>query len=181
MKSFRSVLLVAALITCFSCSNDNNDPEVSSEMILGEWNLEEMSYSGTSTATMNGQTSSLVYAAEAIDMDAQVIFNDQSNYSTKGSYTIRMTTTMEGSTDVQDHLISNANATGTYRIEGNKIYTSANQPADSEQEYLMDTGEGTIMELTGNRMVIFSSEEVNTTSDGMALEVTMELIQILSR
>lgn len=174
-------MLLTALATFISCSNDDNDPEVDSGMILGEWQLDEMNYSGTTTVTMEGQTSSISYEAEAIDMDAQVIFNDQSTYSTKGSYTIRMTTNMEGYTDVQDYPFSNVNGTGTYRLEGDKIFTNADIPAGSEQEYLMSSGEGTIMELTENRMVIFNSEEVTSTTDNMEMEVTLELIQILSR
>lgn len=181
MKNFRSIMLIAALITCISCSNDDNDPEVNSGLILGEWQFEEMSYTGTTTVTMEGQTSSLSYEAEAIDIDAQVIFNDQTTYRTQGSYTIRMTTIMEGQSYEQDYPFSNVDGTGTYRIEGNTIFTNADVPAGSEHEYLMTAGEGTIMELTENRMVLFTSQEEITTTDNMEMEVTIELIQVLIR
>ncbi len=180
MKNFRSVMLIAALVTCISCSDNDNDPEVNSGMILGEWQLEEMNYSGTTSMTMEGQTSSLVYAAEAIDIDAQVIFNDQT-YRSQGSYTIRMSTTMEGNTQVQDYPFSDISGTGTYNIEGNRITTDPDLPPGSEQEFLMEGGEGTIMELKENRMVIVNSEEVTSIVNGMEMEVTMELIQIFSR
>lgn len=181
MKGIKFIMLVAALVTCISCSEENNDPEVNQGILLGEWQLEEMNYSGTTSVAGDGQTSTVSYAAEAIDINAQVTFTDASNYSTKGSYTIRMHTTVEGETAVQNFPYTNINGSGTYRIEGNKIFTNPGTPSTSDQEFLMDSSEGTLMELTENRMVIFIEEEVNSTVENMELNVTYEVIQIFSR
>lgn len=180
MKNLRLIALLAVISTCFSCSKDDNETDVNSS-VLGEWQLEEISYSGTTSVNADGFTSIVSYSAEAIDIDAQVIFNDATNYTTKGSYVIRMTTTFDGDTEVENYPFTNINGSGTYRIEGNKIFTEPNLPPGSEQEYLMGSGEGTILELTENRMVLFVAEQVNSTVENMEMEVTYEVTQILTR
>lgn len=181
MKNLKLIALLAVIGTCFSCSNDDNDTDANPSMVLGEWQLEEMSYSGTSSVNGDGFTSFVSYSAEAIDINAQVIFNNATNYTTKGSYVIRMTTTYDGDTEVENYPFTNINGSGTYRIEGNKIFTEPTLPPASEQEYLMGSGEGTIIELTENRMVVFMAEQVNSTIENMELEVTYEVTQILTR
>lgn len=181
MKNLRLIALLAVIGICLSCSNDDNDTDVNSSMVLGEWQLEEISYSGTSSVNGDGFTSLVSYSAEAIDINAQVIFNNATNYTTKGNYVIRMTTTVDGATEVENYPYININGSGTYRIEGNKIFTEPTLPRASEQEYLMGSGEGTIIELAENRMVFFMAEQVNSTIENMELEVTYEVTQILTR
>ncbi len=95
MKNPKYLLLIAVLVSLVSCSKDEN-PGVDVSLVLGEWNLEEITYSGTSTVTQGGQTLTSSYTGEAIDLDARVIFNNDNKFRTEGSYTIKVITTVMG-------------------------------------------------------------------------------------
>ena len=181
MKIFKYFLLTAALVFFVSCSKDDDNPGTDSSMVLGEWNLEEFSYSGSTTATQGDQTVSSTYTGEAYDLDARVIFNSATNYSTEGSYTIKLTTTVNGQTMVQDYPYSDISGSGTYRVEGNKLITTSNAPPDPGLVDPMATAEGTIVELTANRMVLFAEQVVNSTMQGAEVEIRNETLQVFSR
>lgn len=181
MKNPRCFLLIALLATLISCSNDDNPPGVNSTLVLGEWNVEEISYSGSSTVTQGGQTLTSTYTGEAIDLDARLIFNDATNYTTEGNYTIKLLTTVNGQTMEQNVPYPDLSGSGTYRIEGNKIFTTSSRPAGPGPVDPMATLEGTIIELTTNRMVFLIEQQVSSNIQGAEVEIENEMLQVFSR
>lgn len=181
MKNLRCFLLIAVLATLISCSNDDTPQELNSTLILGEWNLEEISYSGSSTVTQGGQTLTSTYTGEGIDLDARVIFNDATNYTTEGNYTIKLITTVNGQTMEQNIPYPDLSGSGTYRIEGNKIFTTSTRPAGPGPIDPMATVEGTIIELTSNRMAFLTEQQLSSTVQGAEVEIENEMLQVVSR
>ncbi|MFD2516430.1 lipocalin family protein [Salinimicrobium flavum] len=147
------------------------------DIILGEWNLTEFSYSGINSVKDGDETASVSYSAEAKDLNAQVVFQDAGKYTTAGSYTLTLTTTVDGETSAQDFPYPDITGSGTYRIEGNKMITTPN----AGDELIIQASEGIIEELTPNRMVLVIEERSVTKIDEMEVEINFDMIQVLTR
>lgn len=183
MKIFRNSVLALLFIAFVSCSGDDDDASVQTSDLTGEWNLQEMDYSGTSTVNFGGTTASTSYSGELISGGALVTFNDDNTWTSGGSYTIRLTTNMEGMTDVQDVPVSDFSGSGTYSVNGNKI-TTTQEEYDLEEPFTispMGIEEATISELTADRLVLTFDYAETTTMNGMEVEITMEGYQVLTR
>lgn len=180
MKILKYSLLSAALVFFISCSKDDN-PEVNSSLVLGEWDFEEFTYSGTSTTTIGGESATSTYTGEAYDLDAGINFESDGNYSVQGKYIIKLTNTVYGQTMVQDYPFTGINVTGKYRIEGNKMFVTANVPAGGINLNPTGTTEGVIVELTVNRLVIASKQEANVTEQGVQVKIIHEEYQVFTR
>lgn len=181
MKIIKFCLFPLLLLFVVSCSKDDDNPGADASLVQGEWNFEEFTYTGTTTASQGGQTITTTYSGEAFDLDASVILNNAGNFSTAGSYVIKLTTTAFGQTTVQDHPVPDISAAGTYKIEGNKLITTTTQPPNSPTVSPMATAEGMIVELTANRMILTSIQEINTTMQGAQVQIRNETYQVFSR
>lgn len=181
MRALKMLLLTTAMVIVCSCSKEENEHEIDHSMLLGEWNLTEFSYSGTSSLTDGGETSSLSYSAEAVDMDARVKFVDETNYTTAGRYTITLTTTMDGEIIVQQYPFSDITGSGTYKIEGNRMISQPQSSAYQDEMQLMNSSEVIIRELTSSRMVLVMEMHTVAEEEGMQAEITLDMIQILTR
>ena len=93
-------LIFFSLLTVFvlnSCSNDDDTIPASNAEISGEWQLEEYSYTGTTTNTSGGVTLVTDFDAVASDIDYVITFQENPNVVTgQGSMTLILTTTVEG-------------------------------------------------------------------------------------
>lgn len=181
MRALKMLLFTTAMVVVCSCSKEENEHEIDHSMLLGEWNLTEFSYSGTSSLTEGGETTSLSYSAEGVDIDARVNFVDETKYTTAGSYTIILTTIMDGETIVQRYPFSDITGSGTYKIEGNRMTTRPQSSAYQEQMQLMNSSEVIIRELTSSRMVLVMEMHTVAEEEGMEAEMTLDMIQILTR
>lgn len=177
MRALKVMLLLTAMVIFVSCSKDDDGPQTDKNMILGEWDLTELSYTGTTSVNDGTETATVSYSAEAIDMDAQVTFIDGSNYTTGGSYTITLTSTVDGETTVEDYYYPDLTGSGTYKIEGNKMTTT---PQGGEGQ-IIQASEAIIQELTPNRIVFLIKQESVTTVEGMEVQISLEMIQVLTR
>ncbi len=177
MRALKVLLFVTAMVSYVSCSKDDDGPQIDKNMILGEWDLTEFSYSGVSSVKGGDGTTSVSYTAEASEIDAQVVFVDAGNYTTAGSYTITLTTTANGETSVQDYTYPNIAGSGTYKIEGNKMITS---PKGGEGQ-IIQASEGIIKELSPKRLVFVIEERSVTEVEGIEVEINFDMIQVLTR
>jgi hypothetical protein len=181
MKTIKYFCALLACLAVISCSGDDDNPGIDQTLILGEWDLVEYNYSGNTTVTQGGSTITSSYIGEFYDVDAQLIFSDNNTYSTAGSYMVKLTTTYEGETMVQDVPSSDVASTGTYRIENNKLITDVNPQLQQPGDLNMVINEGTIVELTSNRLVLSFDHDLNTTVEGMEMTINVEGVQVYSR
>ena len=181
MRALKIMLFLAVPAIFVSCSKDDDEPSIDRDMLLGEWNLTEFSYSGSSSVSYGNETTSLTYTAETSDLNAQVIFEDKSNYSTRGSYRITITSEMDGETFVENYSFSDVSGRGTYRIEGNKMFTTPQGPVQEGEVQPMDASDAIIQELTPNKMVLVLDQTTVTETDEYEIEMTLNMIQVLTR
>lgn len=182
MKTFRYFLVLLTFVVFVSCSNDDDTPSIDQSMAVGEWNLEEYTYSGSTTVSQGGTTNSTSYVGEFYDIDARLTLNSDNTYRSEGSYNLELSYTLGGETITQDMPTSNFESTGTYTIQGNRILTDAEQPPlEQPGQLTIEISEGTIEELTSNRMVLVFDEVYDSDAQGMQMNITVEGRQVYSR
>lgn len=181
MKTIKNFCALVTCLIVISCSGDDDNPGIDQSLILGEWDLVEYNYSGNTSVTQGGSTITTSYIGEFYDLDAQVVFNENNSYSTAGSYVVKLTTTYEGETLVQDVPSNDVSSTGTYRIESNKLITDVSPQLQQPGDLNIVINEATIVELTSNRLVLSFEQEFNTTMEGMEMNLNVEGVQVYSR
>ncbi len=82
MRALKIMLFLTALVSFVSCSKEENDPELETEMLLGEWHLEEFNYSGTNVYSAGNETASVSYTGEAVEIDFETVFLKDGTYIT---------------------------------------------------------------------------------------------------
>ncbi|UJH91597.1 lipocalin family protein [Antarcticibacterium sp. 1MA-6-2] len=183
MKNFRYLILAFITLGVVSCSGEDDGPSVETSNLAGEWQLEDMSYTGTSSFNFNGMSMNSSFTGELMESNVTVKLNSDNTYTSAGSYTLRLTTNTEGMTDVQEVPISNLDGSGTYAVNGN-VFTTSEEDVSADGSFTMSPvgiSEATITELTANRMVLSFDNNQVMTMNGVDMEINIEGVQILTR
>lgn len=152
MKRFNLLFMLGLFGLICSCGSD--DSSSSDEGLVGTWNLLTLDYSGVSSVTGSGISSSSEFAGEASDISTTLTFNDDNTYVASGSYTITLVTEIMGTAFEQEVVFTDFLGTGTWERDGDIVRTQADgQP---EAAPLM------IIELDGSSL-IFDFETSQTT------------------
>ena len=145
-------------ISFLACSKDGDTPDVEQSEVLGVWNLQDMSYDGTTEVTF-GETNMVIESSGVMtESDLVAEFKEDGTYSARGSYTIVLTTEgmdFEVPVDV-------TSSTGSWDIVGDKIkFSDGFITLSTGQAVSSKPDEVTIKELSANRMVLsYSTEEI---------------------
>ncbi|WP_347925743.1 lipocalin family protein [Pontimicrobium sp. SW4] len=100
MKKVSPLLVLVSIISIYSCSIEEA-PSINSEYILGTWVGEDLDYSGSTVTEISGQTVTADFVGEAYDLDFTLTFSENpKEISTSGSYSVELTTTIEGQVSV---------------------------------------------------------------------------------
>lgn len=159
MKTSIKSLLLGLTILIFSCSKENETPYDES-MVVGNWQLTSIDYSGTSTTSILGIKAVTNFTGKGIDMDFKVGFVDDPNeYISMGDYNIELTTELAGQITTEIYKISDFMMPGTWSLKGDKLII----------ENLEDTQEAIIKELKSSVMVLVSKYENTTSQTGFTL------------
>lgn len=180
MKTTKYFFLLLTITILASCSKEDA-PSTEHSLIVGEWNLEEYTYSGTTTATQGGSTMTTSYIGELYDIDMRLILNSDNTYRTEGSYMVKLTSTVEGQSFVENRAFNDIVTTGTYRIEDNKLITGDTTTPQQPGSVTMTVDEGTILELTENRLVLGFVQDFNSGMEGAQVNISVEGQQVYSR
>ncbi|WP_323787666.1 hypothetical protein [Psychroserpens sp.] len=172
------VLFIALALVFTACSSDdnntNNDPgdgDVNGEL-LGLWNAVDVLYTGDTVVEVAGQTIVTDFVGESYDVDFTLEFTENPNeYVSEGSYSVELTSTTLGQTQVFDVPNLEFIGDGTWTRDGNEITTMANG----------DEGVMTILELTATtlRLGYQTVEVIN--NQGTLNTTTIDLVTIYSR
>jgi hypothetical protein len=164
-------VLLAMVFSFVACSEDDNDP--SSNELVGIWQMESLDYSGTSTTTIAGQSSTLDYVGEAYDIDLSITFGEDPNeYKTSGGYTIRLTYELGGQTIEENVPVEGFLDNGTWEQNGSTLNVINGNG---------DPSEATIVSVDANSLVISSAEMETTTEQGVTTTIDVESIITFSR
>lgn len=172
MKKF-NFLFIALVLVLTSCSSDdsNDSPDISGD-ILGTWEALDVDYSGSSSTEFEGESFTSTFVGEAYDVDYTLMFTENPNeLVADGSYSVELTTTVLGQTQVDNvenlEFVSN----GTWSKSGDEL-TIVSQG---------ETAVYTIVELTDTtlKMAIQTVEEVN--DSGFSYSVEVDLLATYTR
>lgn len=183
MRHLKYFVLFAAMATLISCSENEQPPEEEPSPVLGEWYTEDIIISGTSTETRNGQSVTTEYSGSTgTEEDSKIIFNEDNTYIREDSYTIMFRNLVNRDFTLELTVFPYILIGGTYHIEGNKIKFVSDPPYFTYGPMdPRDSFEGTITELTANRMVIHTEQQETSNVDGVEIENEYEMTQIFSR
>jgi hypothetical protein len=183
MKNIIYFLLLGALITFTSCSENEQPLEEEPSLVVGEWYTEAIDISGTKIETKDGESVTTRYdGSTGLNEDAKIIFNDDNTYLREDSYSIMFNLTINWNHSLELTVFPFEFNDGTYNIEGNKINFVSSQPSapfgplDPRNSF-----EWTIMELTENRMVLFMEKQESSNVDGAEIKNNFEITQIFAR
>ena len=166
MKILKLTLVLVAFIAFTSCSEDDNGGgNDTSGDIVGTWIGTGVDYTGTSETTTMGQTVSADFVGEAFDINYTLTFSENpNNVVADGSYSIELTTTINGQSStetVEDLEFLND---GTWERSGNTLTITAEG----------EPGDATIVELTDTTLVleIVESEGISAPDFEFTTQVT---------
>ncbi|MEL6667431.1 MAG: hypothetical protein AAFP08_00580 [Bacteroidota bacterium] len=117
MSRFFSLLLVGLVFTAITSCGDDDDTFVFSEDVLvGTWNVDDLSGDGSVTATVLGQSESSTVEVVTDNSTATITFTSSPNeFTSAGSITVTSTETSSGTMDSTTET-SPAFGSGTWRV-----------------------------------------------------------------
>lgn len=119
MKTLRILLLSLAIP--FSCSEDD-DPQPTSQGMVGTWAVTGVDYKGTSTTTTQGVSLKADYTGTGKDMHLTTTFTENPNTVTsEGGYIIVLTTTMLGQTSTDEYPFEDVVTDGSWTLSGQTL------------------------------------------------------------
>ena len=180
MKAQKILLLFTALLCLNSCSSEDDNSSVNSSLVVGEWKMDKLVYSGSSKLTQDGTTYATEYSGEAVDVDFRVTFHDDNTFDAVGSYTVNLVTNFNGEVIEQSVPIS-SETSGTWELKGDKIITSGMIQTPSQNSGQSNRSEGVIVELSDSKLIISVNQSDKLEIDGLTTEYTTEGVQEFSR
>lgn len=168
MKIFKLLLFTAFISLTVSCSKDDDKPsQQNNGDIVGVWKGTTVDYSGTTTTSGQGQTITAEYVGEAYDVDYTLTFTDNpKEVTSEGSYSIELTTTINGQSTTQNLEGLEFLSSGDWSINGNKLVINVNN----------DTDEASIVELSDNNLVLKGVENQTLSQGGFTVTSVTEVI-----
>ena len=166
-----NLLFLVLLVIISSCSKDDGPSEITGD-ILGQWNLTAYDYDGKSVTTAAGVSITSEFIGEGLNFDATVTFSDNPNtIVSQGDYTLRLTTTVMGETNVVEHTFSDFIGNGNWEQSGNKLSVSS---GDLEYDY-------TIKRLTDNELILSLETVEDLSEQGFTIITTINAEMVLTR
>ncbi len=179
MKTIKLSLLAILFIAFSSCSkDDDNNSDLNTSMMVGEWNLESFMYEGKSDANFEGIDLSTTYSGVSENEDFKLTFNENNTFTSVGTYDVKLT--VEGITQLVS--LGNNSSSGDWSVNGNILTTSSlftqvnGSPAQSEA-----ISEMRITEISENRLALTFDQESTINQSGLEYTVTLNGEYILTK
>ena len=165
------VLVLTLLVASCSSDDDDNSSDTSGD-ILGTWNGVDVEYTGDTTTEGQGQTLVADFVGDAYDVDYTMTFTENPNELTAiGSYSIELTTTVAGQTQVQN--VENLEFIGdsTWSISGNELTATSNGETD-----VLD-----ILELTDTTLKLGLTTTEDLSQQGFIITSNIDVVMTYTR
>lgn len=168
MKIFKLFLFTAFLTLTISCSKDDDNPTITNNgEIVGVWKGTTVDYTGNQTISGQGQNTTATYVGEAYDVDYTLTFTENpQKVISDGSYSIELTTTVNGQTTTQNVEGLEFLSSGDWTINGNTLSITVDN----------ETDDASILELTENTLVLKAVESQTMSQGGFTISSTTEVI-----
>jgi hypothetical protein len=159
MKTYKHILAIVVIFVVVSCSKDSQvsyDPE----LVAGTWEMTGFDYTGTTTSTIQGNTTSSDFSGVGTRMDMVLALGHNPNtWVSSGSYDIELTWEIQGSEFRQAYPFSNFVNNGSWSIEGNQLNVFEND-GDAQQRL-------TIISVTSNTLELETETELDFSQSGL--------------
>ncbi len=158
MRNFFILFLVQSLLM-LSCSSDDDGTDTSAS-IVGKWIATDVEFSGSTTATGQGQSINATFSSEPVDLNHTLTFTESPNeVVSEGGFSLEITSSLNGQTEIETLEGESLVETGGWEQNGNQLTI-----INSE-----DGGDIQIFELTASRLVIGTDISEMETADGVAI------------
>ena len=168
-------LFVSFAISCSSSDDDNGSSgsgEIDAELV-DTWIGTAVDYTGTTETEFNGVTLTADFVGEGFDIDYSINFTENPNEVTSdGSYSILLTTTIQGTSTEQTIPNLTFFETSTWEVNGDQITVSSN---GAEPQTF------TITELTETTLIIEGEQVTVQTQSGATVTTTVDLTAVYTR
>ncbi len=168
MKIIKLFLFTTFLALTISCSKDDDNPTTANNgNIVGVWKGTTVDYTGSTTTSGQGQTISADYVGEAYDVDYTLTFTENpKKVISDGSYSIELTTTINGQSTTQNVEGLEFLSSGDWNINGDTLSITVDN----------ETDDATIMELTDTTLVLKAVETQTMNQGGFTVTSTTQVI-----
>lgn len=163
---FFSVVLV-------SCSDDDNTPTIPVYNIVGSWEMIDLNYTGNSTTTDQGQSTSTTYVGVGTNFDASISFTENPNILLgDGTYDIELTSTTSGVSETNTITGSTLLPSCTWSRNGASLIFVTEGQEDSS---------ATILELSATNLKLQSDSDETFEYLGVTVVNSISVITTLIR
>jgi hypothetical protein len=160
MKTTRILLL--SLTVLFSCSEDD-DPQPTSQGMVGAWTMTAVDYKGTSTTTTQGTSMKADYTGTGKDINVTTTFSENPNtVHTEGSYIIVVKTTMQGQTTTDEYPFDEVVTDGTWALNGRTLTITG---PDGPQEATVLNQTSTALKMRMDLKESATSQDITVSTD----------------
>lgn len=174
-----SLLFLFVSVLFVSCSKDDETKEpgstnttTTSGDILGEWNVDDIYYTGENEVSEGGITFKVTFVGQGKNYACKVDFKeDPKKVTSEGTYDVDLTVSINGVEQKTLQEAINFDTVGDWRQEGDFIYVK------NEETKIEDKME--IKELTDKRLVLEGKAERDVQGNGQI--TTLDLKYVLVR
>lgn len=127
MRFTKLLLLCGLPMMLLSCSREDENPVFDESLLIGDWQITSLDYSGTTTTTLAGFKTTANFTGKGVGLDMIVRFlQDPNTVVSEGEYSIDLKTTVLGQTSTSTLHFSDFMMPGAWKIEGgNKLIIEA--------------------------------------------------------
>ncbi len=165
MQQLTKILTLALLVFFTACKKDDDTSDGGGDDLVRTWKVTDVSCTDGKTTTTDGTdviTATFTFTGKNIT--STVLFKDDKSFSSTGSYTQVLKTTLQGQTFTSEIMLNDFASTGTWSKQGNTLTLKDSQNNTQDAE---------IVELTSTKLRL--KYLVNTTeNDGSGLIVTQK-------
>jgi hypothetical protein len=168
-----NILFIAFAFILASCSSDDDSSSDTSGDLVGTWIGQDVDYSGSTVTEIPGQDNLVAdFVGEAYDVDYTLTFSENPNeLVSEGSYSIELTTTTLGQTQVDNVENLEVLSDGTWSRTGDQLTIVSNG----------ETSTGTILELTDTSLIVEINEVQDISQQGFTITTTVNAITTFTR
>lgn len=172
MKYFKFLFLAFTLMIMSSCSsNDDGDNSPTSGELLGTWEGVSVDYTSTTTFEFQGESFTAEAVGAGYDVNYTITFAEPNVLTTNGAYSVELTTTTMGQTQVQNFENLEFASDGTWTRNGDDLTFVTDA----------DTQNLTITELTGSTMTLVTVDTSTIVEQGITYVVNTNVIATYRR
>lgn len=122
MKKSNLTTVFLLLVLALSIASCNKKDDTINGDITGVWNCTAVNYTGTSVTEYSGQSATTDFTGEGYNVDFTFTVSENPNVATSnGSYSIKLTSTVNGQTITQNIENISFILTGEWSKDGNKM------------------------------------------------------------